>query len=115
MPNPVKPLRTMKGLTSKQKALVKKVKARGLKPMAYRRKANRNKISVHNPFLDVRRKARVPKYRPILVNKYPHAYDTKKQARSVVRKVKKVPKGARTVKGKGKRQAKSFLKELLTP
>jgi len=45
-----------------------------LQPVVYRRKGNRNKISVHNPFLDIVRKSKNP-IRP----KYPHASDTDKQ------------------------------------
>jgi len=81
MPNPVRSLRRKDRLSSKQRAYVKKIKGAGLKPLVYRRKSSKTRISVHNPFLDIQRHAKTPKFRPILARRYPHAYDTKGQRR----------------------------------
>jgi len=99
MPNPVKKLNpaTFKRLSKRQKTMVANLKKKfGNRNLyTYRRKGNNNKISVHNPTMDIRRKAKIGSDRS--VKKYPHASDTKKQSG-------KVPKSAfkkGRVKGKG--------------
>lgn len=90
MPNPVKTLKSTRGLTPRQKKLVKKVKSHGLAPKEYRRKGNTNKRTVHDPFLDLIRKSKFPSDK-----KYPHATDSDKQRaffRTKASKKKKVMK-----------------------
>ena len=87
MPNPVKTLKSTRGLTARQKMLVAKIKRQGMTPKVYRRKGNTNKMSVHNPFLDVKRKSKYP------VNKrIPHATDSDKQRSFFKAKAKKKKK-----------------------
>jgi len=74
MPNPIKKLKKFANLRPKQKELVKRIKRQGLIPVGYRRTSNINKLSVHNPFLDVIRKSKKPSN-----VRYPHASDTKGQ------------------------------------
>jgi len=79
MPNPVRPLRTTKGLSHYQKMIVKQVRRAGLKPVEYHRARVRGGRSVHDPFLDVKRRA--TKGQIGNVRRYPQALDTKTQAR----------------------------------
>jgi hypothetical protein len=76
MPNAVRPLKRTDRLTKRQKTLVERIKRQQLQPVVYRRKGNSNKISVHNPFLDIVRKSKKPENR-----KYPHASDSDRQRR----------------------------------
>jgi hypothetical protein len=112
MPNPVKPLKSTRGLSSRQKAIVRRVKRAGLKPVGYLRakyagRRTRSSTSVHDPFLDIRRRAKVSQ--PPHVKRYPQASDTPKQAST--RYVKKIRVGRRA-HGAHK---KSLLSSLLNP
>jgi len=78
MPNPTRKLKTTDRLTKRQKTLVARIRRQGLKPVVYRRAGNRNKLSVHNPFLDIIRKSKKP-----LRKRYPQASDNKRQGRLV--------------------------------
>ena len=99
MPNPTRALKNKDRLTLRQRTLVKRIKRQGLKPVVYRRKGNKNKLSVHNPFLDIVRKSKKP-IRP----KYPHASDTDKQrklkkgiAKKQSMRTKKIPKSLKNL------------------
>lgn len=110
MPNPVRPLRNTRKLTPHQKMIVAKVKRAGLKPVVYHRArykgGPKNRTSVHDPFLDLMRKARPSTSKPY-VTRYPQASDTKHQ-----RKV--APRQVRMTKLHG-RKTSGFLKGLLFP
>jgi hypothetical protein len=63
--------------------IVARVKRAGLKPMEYHRKKyagrkTKSNYSVHDPFLDLKRKARTADLK--VVQKYPQARDTKRQS-----------------------------------
>lgn len=90
MPSRIRGLKKTDRLSMRQKAIVRKLRSARLPVKVYKRG---RKVSVHNLFLDIRRKARVPKFRPVLVSKYPQAFDTKAQ-RAVKSRAKK-PKGSR--------------------
>lgn len=111
MPNPAKPLKSMRGLTARQKAIVRKVQRAGLKPVAYHRakysrNSPRNRKSVHDPFLDLMRKAK-PSKSKATVARYPQARDTPRQRKSAPRRV-------RVSKLHG-RKTSGFFKGLLYP
>lgn len=121
MPNPVRNLKRTDRLTARQKALVKKIREKGLKPVVYsRKKGKRQGISVHNPFSDAKRRAKVPKYRPIKARWTPQAFDTKEQSKALMTKRVKgkkktvpSPKVSKALNKKG-RLPKS-IRELLFP
>lgn len=98
MPNPVRGLKRtdMRKLTSKQKAIVRKLRSNRLPVKVY---ARQGKLSVHNPFSDVKRKAH--KGETKYVKRYPHASDTEMQRQ--VRYTKTKIKGARKANPKVKR------------
>lgn len=93
MPNPVRSLKRTDRLTKRQKMIVRKVRGAGLPVMVYARPKKKGRVSVHDPFLDVRRRAKIgslPK-----TKRYPQARDTSIQR--MVRSIGKRPKGARKV------------------
>jgi len=109
MPNPIRPLRKTDRLTFKQKAQILSLRKKGVKTFSvYRRKGNNNKLSVHNPYTDVVRKAKLG----VVGNttRYPHAYDTEKQRKFTVKARTRV-----NVKGARKVRSKPFLKSILYP
>ena len=73
MPNPIRALRRKDKLSPRQKAIVKAVRKAKLPVRVYQRGRG---ISVHNPFLDVKRKAKVNLGR---AKRSPQAFDTKVQ------------------------------------
>jgi hypothetical protein len=84
-------LKSAKGLSMRQKAIYRKVQRAGLKPVAYHRaKYSRgspaNRKSIHDPFLDLMRKA--DKAKPATVARYPQARDTPRQRSSAPRRVR---------------------------
>lgn len=99
MPNPVRPLKRTDKLSERQKDIVRKLRRNKIPVRVYKRGRG---VSVHDPFLDIRKKAKVGDIRK--TKRYPHARDTPTQ-RSL-RSVKKAPSGARKVTRKRK---KSFL------
>jgi len=80
MPNPVRRLKRTDRLKPRQKAIVKRLRSSGMPVMVYRRKSNTNRLSVHNPFLDVVRKTRSKAVKKN--TKIPHARDTSMQKAS---------------------------------
>lgn len=123
MPNPVyhensKEGRRMKRrLTPRQKAIVKKLRSKGLPVKLYRRAGARSGVSVHDPYVDMVRKANTPKklaknrrkrYKNMTkaqrarVKKSPHAYDTKRQQKATKKKVAQ----ARASKGRVRKKSK---------
>lgn len=102
MPNPVRPLsaKMYHRLTKRQKSTVRTVRGSGLKVVAYRRKGNSSKLSVHNPFSDFQRKARLGETEKS-VRRYPQAFDTYAQRSGKMPKYirRNIAKGAH-VKGK---------------
>jgi len=99
MPNPVRSIRNRDRLSKRQKVIVRKLRAARLPVKVYKRGRG---LSVHNPFLDVRRTARVGSIGT--TKTYPHARDTDVQRR--LRHARGKVKGARKVSPKMRR---SFL------
>ena len=99
MPNPVRGLKKTDKLRPKQKAIIRKLKSARIPVKVYKRGRS---LSVHNPFLDVKRKAL--KGSTKATARYPQARDTELQRKLRVMKGK--VKGARKVP---KRTARKFL------
>lgn len=95
MPNPVRPLKRNDRLSPRQKGIVKRLKANGISPLVYKRGRG---LSVHDPMLDVKRKARAAVKGK--VKRYPHARDTPAQVRY---------KPKMTRRGKPRKAPKSIL------
>lgn len=99
MPNPTRALKRTDRLAPRQRMIVKDLRKARLPVRVYQRGRG---ISVHNPFLDVVRKAKKGSMRQ--TKRTPQARDTAMQRR--LRRVKTKPKGARKVR---KTRARSFL------
>jgi len=99
MPNPTRGLKRTDRLTPYQKQIVRKLRRNKLPVRVYQRG---RKLSVHDPFLDVRRKAVKGSLRQ--TKRTPQARDTSIQRR--LRAVKRKPRGAKKVR---QTKAKSFL------
>lgn len=106
MPNPIRKLKSTRGLTVRQKNLVKRIKRQGLVPKVYGRKSSPSKLSVHNPFLDVLRKSKKQ-----INARYPHASDTNIQRKLLKSKTsrKRAKKYSKQTKGRIAKEIKSFL------
>lgn len=119
MPNPVRALKRTDRLRPRQKKLVSKIRKAGLTPRVYRRKGNPNRLSVHNPFSDLQRRATAGRMkvaqRPILADRMPHAFDKKHQiiGRNKAQQRKQAKRKLKTGIKKGK--AMPSLKKLLFP
>jgi hypothetical protein len=113
MPNPVKNLKSLRGLSTRQKAIVARVRKAGLTPKGYHRakyagRKTKSSTTVHDPFLDIKRRAKVSKDVKY-VERYPQARDTMMQSNT--RYVRRVRVG-RKAHGAHK---KSLLRSLLYP
>ena len=99
MPNPVRGLKRTDKLGARQKQLVSKLRRNRLPVKVYQRGRG---VSVHNPFLDVKRRAVKGSLRA--TKRTPQARDTEMQRK--LRFVKTKPSGARKVR---KPTARKFL------
>ena len=98
MPNPTRGLKKKDKLSTRQKGIVSKLRKRKLPVRVYKRGRG---LSVHNPFLDVQRRAKKGSVKA--TKRTPQARDTELQRRL---RHRKAPKGARKVR---KTTAKKFL------
>ena len=99
MPNPIRPLKRADRLSPRQKMIVRDLRRARLPVKVYQRGRG---LSVHNPFLDVRRKAKIGSLKQ--TKRTPQARDTQMQRR--LRRVTTKPKGARKVRST---RARNFL------
>ncbi len=105
MPNPKHSLHSKEGkrmarrLSPKQQGLLRGVRKRGLSPaLYYRRSGNKTGVSVHVPSLDMKRNLSRKRGKQATikstktVKRYPHAYETARQAGAKKRTIKRALK-----------------------
>jgi len=119
MPSKIRPVpfdkgKAMRVLSKRQFSFAKKLRREGLKPVMYRRANNAKGWSVHNPFLDAKRRANLA-FVPYAQRTHPQAWDTENQ-RSFLSKHrgrKAINTGVKRVRKAG-RKKKSFF-DLFAP
>ncbi len=99
MANPVRALKKTDKLSSRQKMIVRKVRKAKLPIKVYQRGRG---ISVHDPFLDFRRKAKLGSIGN--TKRTPQSMDTQIQRKIRLGKFKLKPKGSRKVASKSARK-----------
>jgi len=106
-PIPAKKTILVRKLSKRQIALVKKIRKARLRPMMYKRAGNAKGWSVHNPFIDAKRRGREA-FTPYAQRMHPQAWDSAAQIRfakrfksrkNLAKKVKKIRAAGKRKKG----------------